>query len=94
MGRALANLGVETRYALSAQAKGRVERLWGVLQDRLISELKLAGASTRGQANEVLREYRLAHNKRFAVAPKDAQPALRNLRGKRGVTLSRSSSGV
>jgi hypothetical protein len=77
VGRALANLGVETRYALSAQAKGRVERLWGVLQDRLISELRLAGASTRGQANEVLREYRLAHNKRFAVEPKDAQPAWR-----------------
>jgi transposase len=77
VGRALANLGVETRYALSAQAKGRVERLWGVLQDRLISELRLAGASTRGQANEVLRAYRLAHNKRFAVEPKDAQPAWR-----------------
>lgn len=77
VGRALASLGVETRFALSAQAKGRVERLWGVLQDRLTSELRLAGASTRGQANEVLREYRLEHNKRFAVEPKDAQPAWR-----------------
>lgn len=77
VGRALANLGIETRYALSAQAKGRVERLWGVLQDRLSSELRLANASTRGQANKVLSEYRLSHNKRFAVAPKDAQPAWR-----------------
>ena len=50
VGRVLANLGVEMLYALSAPAKGRVERLWGVLQDRLISELRLAGASTRGQA--------------------------------------------
>ena len=77
MGRGLANLGVEVRYALSAPAKGRVERLWGVLQDRLISELWLAGASTRGQANQVLSEYRHAHNKRFAVAPQDTQPAWR-----------------
>jgi len=77
VGRVLANLGVEMRYALSAQAKGRVERLWGVLQDRLISELRLAGASTRGQANKVLSEYRHAHNKRFAVAAQDTQPAWR-----------------
>ena len=77
VGRALASLGVETRYALSAPAKGRVERLWGVLQDRLISELRLAGASTRGQANKVLGEYRHAHNKRFLVSPQDTQPAWR-----------------
>jgi transposase len=77
VGRVLANLGVEVRYALSAPAKGRVERLWGVLQDRLTSELRLAGASTRGQANKVLNDYRHAHNKRFAVAARDAQPAWR-----------------
>ncbi|HKO47782.1 MAG TPA: hypothetical protein VJV79_08665 [Polyangiaceae bacterium] len=75
VGRVLATLGVEMRYALSAPAKGRVERLWGVLQDRLISELRLAGASTRGQANKVLDEYRQAHNKRFAVTPQETQPA-------------------
>jgi len=40
VGRLLANLGVEKRYALSAPAKGSVDRLWGVLQDRLISELR------------------------------------------------------
>jgi transposase len=77
VGRVLANLGVEVRYALSAPAKGRVERLWGVLQDRLISELRLAGASTRGQANQLLSEYRHAHNKRFAIAPQETQPAWR-----------------
>ena len=77
VGRVLANLGVEVIYALSAPAKGRVERLWGVLQDRLISELRLAGASTRGQANKVLSEYRHAHNQRFTVSPKDTQPAWR-----------------
>ncbi|MES1158246.1 MAG: ISNCY family transposase, partial [Haliangium ochraceum] len=77
VGRVLANLGVEMIYALSAPAKGRVERLWGVLQDRLISELRLAGASTRGQANKVLSEYLQAHNKRFAIAAQDTQPAWR-----------------
>ena len=51
VGRVLATLGVGMLDALSGLAKGRVERLWGVLQDRLISELRLAGASTRGQAN-------------------------------------------
>jgi hypothetical protein len=77
VGRVLANLGVGMLYALSAPAKGRVERLWGVLQDRLISELRLAGASTRGQANKVLNEYRQAHNQRFAVPAQDTQPAWR-----------------
>jgi hypothetical protein len=77
VGRVLGSLGVEMLYALSAPAKGRVERLWGVLQDRLISELRLAGASTRGQANQVLNEYRHAHNKRFAIVPQDTQPAWR-----------------
>jgi transposase len=77
VGRVLASLGVQMLYALSAPAKGRVERLWGVLQDRLISELRLAGASTRGQANKVLSEYLQAHNKRFAIAPQDTQPAWR-----------------
>jgi hypothetical protein len=48
-----------------------------VLQDRLVSELKLAGASTRGQANKVLSAYLQVHNKRFAVAAQDAQSAWR-----------------
>lgn len=77
VGRALAELGIEPLFALSAQGKGRVERLWGVLQDRLISELRLANASTRGQANRVLRTYRLEHNKRFMVAARDVQSAWR-----------------
>ena len=41
--RALDDLGIQAIYALSPQAKGRVERLWGTLQDRLVSELRLAG---------------------------------------------------
>jgi len=87
VGRALAALGVEVIYALSPQAKGRVERLWGTLQDRLVSELRLAKARTVAQANAVLERYRDDFNRRFAVAPSVAQPAWRGL--KRELELER-----
>ncbi len=54
-GRALEQLGVTFIAANSPQAKGRVERLWGVLQDRLCSELRLAQAADIDSANAVLR---------------------------------------
>lgn len=75
--RVLDDLSVGVVYALSAQAKGRVERLWGTLQDRLVSELRLAGARTIGQANTVLRTYRVEHNKKFMVEPSDTQSGWR-----------------
>ena len=53
-GRALAQLGITFIAAQSPQAKGRVERLWGVLQDRLRSELRLAHACDLESANAVL----------------------------------------
>lgn len=53
------------------QAKGRVERLWGTFLDRLTSELRLAGASTREEAGVVLERYLGRHNRRFMVAPID-----------------------
>ena len=56
--RALDDLRVQVIYALSPQAKGRVERLWGTLQDRLVSELRLAGANDARSANKVLLKYR------------------------------------
>jgi DNA-binding Lrp family transcriptional regulator len=52
--RALSELGIELILAGSPQAKGRVERLWGTAQDRLVKELRLAGARTMEQANGVL----------------------------------------
>src|SRR6185503_13755 len=70
--RALDDLGVQVLYALSPQAKGRIERLWGTLQDRLVSELRLVRAATAAQANRVLRRYRIDHNARFAIPPQDA----------------------
>jgi transposase len=66
-GRVLADLGITLICALSPQAKGRVERLWGTFQDRLGSELRLAGATTIDEANAVLARFLPAYNRRFAV---------------------------
>ena len=77
VGRALSDFGIGVIYALTPQAKGRVGRLWGTLQDRLVSELRLAGARTAVEANKVLREYRPQHNSRFAIAPTAADSAWR-----------------
>ena len=90
VGLALKALGIEPIYALSAQAKGRVERAWGTLQDRLISELRLAGTSTATEANAVLAMFRPDHNQRFAVAPANQQPVWRRLR--KGQDLDRICS--
>jgi transposase len=76
--RALDDLGIQVIYALSPQAKGRVERLWGTLQDRLVSELRLAKATTIEQANNVLAAYTREHNRRFALEPRHAAPAWRS----------------
>jgi len=77
LGRALEELGIERIDALSPQAKGRIERLWGTAQDRLCSELRLVGARTKEEANRVLEKYRREHNRRFSVPPAEAQPAWR-----------------
>lgn len=90
VGQALATLEIEVIYALSPQAKGRVERLWGTLQDRLVSELRLAQANTAEQANAVLNICRPEHNRRFAISPTEAAPAWRAVR--RGTDLERVCS--
>jgi transposase len=69
--RLLEELGVELILARSPQAKGRVERLWGTFQDRLASELRLAGARTAADAEAVLHRYLPRHNRRFAVPAAD-----------------------
>ncbi len=76
-GRALAQLGISFIPANSPQAKGRVERLWGVLQDRLTSELRLAQAQDLDSANAVLRQFITDYNRRFARPPRQSQPAWR-----------------
>ena len=76
VGRALDELGVTLILAGSPQAKGRIERLWGTFQDRLVSELRLAKAKTLEQAQAVLDGYLLEHNRKFSN-PTQAQPAWR-----------------
>jgi hypothetical protein len=67
--RALKELGVEVIHALSPQAKGRIERLFGVLQDRLVKEMRLRGIKTKEEANAFLEEYLPRYDKRFRVCP-------------------------
>lgn len=67
--RALKELGVEVIHALSPQAKGRIERLFGVLQDRLVKEMRLGGITTKEEANAFLKRYLPRHNKRFGLCP-------------------------
>lgn len=79
VGRALEELGIEAVVARSPQAKGRIERTWRTFQDRLISELRLAGAATVDQANTVLVGFLSHYNVRFAKAPARAPIAWRKL---------------
>lgn len=78
--RALEALDVELIFALSPQAKGRVERLFGSFQDRLVKELRVAGIGSRERANHHLETTFLPEwNQRFAVSPtrpRDAHRAL------------------
>jgi transposase-like protein len=71
-GRALEELGVELIAAHSPQAKGRVERLFKTLQDRLVKELRLAGIATIEAANRFVEEWLPIYNRRFAVQPAQA----------------------
>ena len=79
-GRALQELGIEWIAAHSPQAKGRIERLFGTLQDRLVKQMRLAGVNTLEQANRYLEEVFLpAWEQRFTVAPRQSQDAHRPL---------------
>src|SRR5271169_4906560 len=77
-GRALQQLGISYIAAHSPQAKGRIERLWGTFQDRLTSELRLAGAADIEAANAVLRRFLPDYNRRFGRAPRETQKAWRS----------------
>jgi transposase len=68
-GRLLSELGIESIPAHSPQGKGRIERLFGTFQDRLVNELRLAEASTIDEAAAMLAEFLPRYNRRFAVAP-------------------------
>jgi len=73
--KALKKLKIELICANSPQAKGRVERKNGVLQDRLVKEMRLRGISTIEEGNQYLKEFIKDHNKQFgkkAADPSDA----------------------
>jgi transposase len=71
-GRLLSELGIELIAAQSPQAKGRVERLWETLQDRLVKALREEGAANREEANQVLADFLPKFNQRFRVEPAQA----------------------
>jgi transposase len=73
--RIMAELGIESIPAHSPQAKGRIERLWGTLQDRLTKELRLAGITTLEEANAFLPGFMERYNVRFAKEPQDPHNA-------------------
>jgi len=79
-GKVLKELDIELICAHSPQAKGRIERSNGVLQDRLIKEMRLEGISTIEQGNAFLPRFFIKHNKRFkkeAASPEDAHRVMR-----------------
>ncbi len=91
VGLALKSLGVEPIFALSPQAKGRVERLFETLQDRLVSELRLAGIRTQDRATAFVNgPFKSDFNRRFAKPPQQTQPAWRKV--PRGLDLDRICS--
>ena len=77
--RAMGELSIEQIFARSPQAKGRVERMNGTFQDRLVSELRLAGAATIDQANAVLRDFLPRFNNQFRVPAQQSPAAYRSL---------------
>ena len=79
--RAMDELGVQLIFARSPQAKGRVERAAGTFQDRLVTELRLAGATTIDDANRVLADFLPRFNNRFRVPAQHAETAYRVLDG-------------
>ena len=77
--RALQRLGCEAIQASTPQAKGRIERVYQTLQDRLVKAMRLAGIADIACANDFLDTYLPHHNGRFGVSPRHAEDA--HLRG-------------
>ncbi len=78
-GRALTELAVQIIHAHSPQAKGRIERLFKTLQDRLVKEMTIRGINTIAEANRFLTKYLAVHNKRFTVKAKDPSDLHRDI---------------
>ena len=80
-GRATLQLGIEPIQARSPQAKGRIERLFKTMQDRLVKAMRLAGINDMHAANEWLEGYMQLHNNQFSVKPADMADAHRPFLG-------------
>ncbi len=80
LGRLLEELGITSISANSPQAKGRIERLWGTFQDRLTSELRLAGVRTLEEANQFLVAFLPDYNRRFALKARETEVAYRQVK--------------
>ena len=77
--RAMDELGIQMVFALSPQAKGRVERTAGTFQDRLVTELRLSGTTAIEEANVVLKEFLDRFNGRFGVPAQHPEAVYRPL---------------
>jgi transposase len=78
-GKAMSELGIEHIKATTPQAKGRIERLWQTLQDRMSVELRLLGIRGIKEANGVLPALLKRHNERYGVVPAESTDAYRAL---------------
>ena len=78
-GRMMEKLGVELIHAGSSQAKGRVERLWNTLHDRLRTEFRIHNITTVEQANEFFKKFIPKYNKRFGVEAENAKSSFMEL---------------
>jgi transposase len=82
VGQALRDLGIRPIFARSPQGKGRIERFFGVAQDRLVAELQCRGITTLAAANRYLQEQWLpAYNRRFGRAPRQPESVYRRVGG-------------
>jgi transposase len=79
VGRALGELGIRQIHALSAQGKGRIERMWETIQGRLVAELRLEGITTIAAANAYLPGFLARLNARFGVPAASPEVAYRPL---------------
>jgi transposase len=78
-GRLMEELGITSISANSPQAKGRIERLWGTFQDRLVSELRLVRAKTVEEANQVLAYFLPEYNRKFGITAREPGSAYQKI---------------
>ena len=91
VGACLKSLGITPIFALTPQAKGRIERLFGVLQDRLIAEMELRDITEMDAGNRFLAEQFIdEHNRRFSRAPEVSHRAWRRV--PKGLDIDRTIS--